>query len=362
VKKAKEHYTLWFDSDIPEISYIDQTLLPETYLIQKAGSVQDLAHAIRCLAIRGAPALGVAGAYGVALAACLLHTDDYPTFVNQVLQDADYLKETRPTAVNLFYGIERVLKRIVSADTVALAQQAAITEAYAIAEEDEMMCRGIGKTGLSIVPDNCTILTHCNAGALACSTWGTALGVIRSAVAARKNIRVFACETRPLLQGARLTAWELVREGISVTVITDSMAAMLMRKKKIDLVIVGADRITKDAVFNKIGTYMHAVCASYHSIPFYVAAPLSTFDMESCEEDITIEERSRDEIATCNGKITIPSGVPVYNPAFDATPVQMVTGIITEFGLLHLPDDWNQVQQQIIKKTSDGEQEMTNDI
>jgi methylthioribose-1-phosphate isomerase len=183
------------------------------------------------------------------------------------------------------------------------------------------------------------VLTHCNAGALACATWGTALGVIRSAVEAGKTVSVTACETRPLLRGARLTAWELAADKIPVRVITDSTAAFLMRRGEIDCVVVGADRITDDAVFNKIGTYMHAVCARHHGIPFYVAAPLSTFDPGRSETDVTIEERGRDEVAAFNGKQTVPDGVGCTNYAFDATPLDLVSGIITENGVLLPPYD-----------------------
>jgi methylthioribose-1-phosphate isomerase len=203
-----------------------------------------------------------------------------------------------------------------------------------------------------LLPDRCTVLTHCNAGALACSEWGTALGVIRSAVEAGKDIRVIACETRPLLQGARLTAWELDRDGIDVTVITDSMAAQLMRKGEIGSVIVGADRITRDAVFNKIGTYMHAVCAKYHAIPFYVAAPVSTFDFNGMEQDIIVEQRGRDEVASFYGRETIPEGVPVKNPGFDATPLALVSAIITETGILSAPYEIRQVMEPAENRAS----------
>ncbi|MBN1167112.1 MAG: S-methyl-5-thioribose-1-phosphate isomerase [Methanospirillaceae archaeon] len=347
MKEDRSGYTIWFDRGTPGIGYIDQTCIPGTYRVTMAYTPHELAGAIQVLAIRGAPALGVAGAYGVALAALCADAESIDSFLDTIKKDADMLRRTRPTAVNLSYGIDRVFGRIRQEKDVHLAKEAALAEADAVAREDEQMCRGIGETGNALIPNRCTILTHCNAGALACSTWGTALGVIRSAVAAGKEVSVYACETRPLLQGARLTAWELKEEKIPVTVITDSMAAMLMRKSMIDLVIVGADRITRDVVVNKIGTYMHAVCAKYHGIPFYVAAPLSTFDLTSSEIDITIEERDRDEIARWGGHITVPPDVSVYNPAFDPTPVQMITGIITEFGLLRLPDDWDRVTEQV---------------
>ena len=328
-----------FHPEIPEIRYIAQTKLPEIFRLEVASDVTQVANAIRCLDIRGAPALGVAGAYGVALATLTCSTKTWDSFFHEVIAAAELLKSTRPTAVNLFYGINRVLNVVQNEREISKAQKVAIHEAEAVADEDRRTCHAIGEYGKILISPVCRILTHCNAGALACREWGTALGVIRSAVVAGQQVQVYACETRPLLQGARLTSWELARDGIDVTVITDSMAASLMRKGVIDLVIVGADRITSDAVFNKIGTYMHAVCAKAHAIPFYVAAPFSTFDEESVETDIIVEERARDEIACFGGRTIIPDTVKVYNPAFDATPVAFVTGIITEHGIFTLPDD-----------------------
>jgi methylthioribose-1-phosphate isomerase len=228
---------------------------------------------------------------------------------------------------------------VAAASSIDELKRIALAEAQKVASEDAATCRDLGDYGAALLPGDCTILTHCNAGALACSEWGTALGVVRSAVNEGKDVRVIACETRPLLQGARLTAWELKHDGIPVTVITDSTAAMLMRLGKIDYVIVGADRITSDAVFNKIGTYMHAVCARHHNIPFFVAAPLSTFDPRKSEKEIVIEERNRDEIAAYPGPVTVPEGVPVINMAFDATPLSLVSAIITENGVMLPPYD-----------------------
>ncbi|HWQ67122.1 MAG TPA: S-methyl-5-thioribose-1-phosphate isomerase [Methanospirillum sp.] len=334
-----------FYPDVPEIRFIVQTLLPEEFTEASAGEVERLAMAIRTLEIRGAPALGVAGAYGVALAALTSTAEDLTSFLSDVTAAATLLRSTRPTAVNLFYGIDRVYNAILQEQDIFTAKQAAVRESEKVADEDTRTCHAIGQHGRSVVPSVCRILTHCNAGALACREWGTALGVIRTAVDTGCQVQVYACETRPLLQGARLTSWELARDGIDVTVITDSMAASLMRKGMIDLVVVGADRITSDAVFNKIGTYMHAVCAYEHQIPFYVAAPFSTFDEESTEADIIIEERDRDEIACWGDRVTVPDLVKVYNPAFDATPVSLVTGIITEHGILRLPADLNRIKE-----------------
>ncbi|NLV26355.1 MAG: S-methyl-5-thioribose-1-phosphate isomerase [Methanomicrobiales archaeon] len=334
-----------FNPHIPEIEYIEQTLLPDTYEVRKAGTVQDLAEAIKRLGIRGAPALGCAGACGVALSALVSKAGSVPELLAAVRSDADLLRGTRPTAVNLFFGIDKVFNAILSASSIEDVRIRAVDAARDVLESDSRTCHAIGKTGLSVIPDGAKILTHCNAGALACAEWGTALGVIRSAHEADKKISVYACETRPLLQGARLTTWELLRDGIDVTLITDSMAAVLMRKGKIDLVIVGADRIVSDAVFNKIGTYMHAVCAKAHSIPFYIAAPLSTFDPDNCEEQVIVEERNPDEVRTVRHCRTGPFNVPVWNPAFDGTPVNLVTGIITEYGIFTLPRDLETIKQ-----------------
>jgi len=333
----KESRTLWWDERLGGIRYIEQTLLPSEYTTIDCTSVERLAAAIRRLEIRGAPALGVAGAYGVALAAHNSTATTTESFLKDIKQDADLLRSTRPTAINLAWGIDRVLARMSRKTDIPSARSAALDEAEQIAREDTACCHAIGDHGASLLPDTCTVLTHCNAGSLACSSWGTALGVIRSAVAAKKNVRVLACETRPLLQGARLTAWELSRDGIPVTVITDSMAAHFMRTGTVDAVVVGADRITQDAVFNKIGTYMHAVCARHHTIPFYVAAPLSTFDSKNREKDVVIEERGREEVTTMGTRTFVPAAAAVKNPAFDATPMDLVSAIITENGIIRPP-------------------------
>ncbi|KAF5043887.1 Methylthioribose-1-phosphate isomerase [anaerobic digester metagenome] len=274
---------------------------------------------------------------GVALAAVRSTERSLDRFLVDVGRAADLLRGTRPTAVNLAWGIDRVIRRIAVAASVDEAKTVAAAEAKAVADEDELVCRRLGAFGEGLFPDDCTVLTHCNAGALACRCWGTALGVIRSAVAAGKNIRVIACETRPLNQGSRLTCWELLRDGIDVTLIPDSSAAYLMRKGRVDLVIVGADRITRDAVFNKVGTYMHAVTARHHGIPFYVAAPLSTFDLSRVESEIVVEERDRSELACSGDRQLAPDGVNVLNYAFDATPLDLVDAIITEIGVLRPP-------------------------
>ncbi|HDR72718.1 MAG TPA: S-methyl-5-thioribose-1-phosphate isomerase [Methanoculleus sp.] len=329
--------TIAWDAENGTIEFLDQTLLPGEVRIVRCGDVERLAQAIRRLEIRGAPALGVAGAYGVALAVHRSTARDLSALQQEASHAADILAATRPTAVNLAWGTSRVLSRVMASASPDEAKDAAIREAKAIATEDVELCKRIGEHGAALLPDACTVLTHCNAGALACVRWGTALGVIRSAVEAGKQVSVIACETRPLFQGSRLTAWELANDGIDVRVIPDSAAAHLMHKGRIDAVVVGADRVTNDTVFNKIGTYMHAVCARHHAVPFYVAAPYSTFDAASSEGDVVIELRSRDEIAWCGDRLLLPAGVDALNYAFDATPLDLVTALVTERGVFHPP-------------------------
>jgi len=326
--------TIHWDDTTGSLLLIDQTRLPLSYRVIRCRSVERLITAIQRLEIRGAPALGIAGAYGVVLATMTVKEKEFHRYFRQVEALARTVADARPTAVNLSWAVTRVLTEIRSADSIKEVRRVAEREAGKIADEDAKACHAIGDYGAALLPDTGTVLTHCNAGALACREWGTALGVIRSAVRDGKQISVIACETRPLLQGARLTAWELRRDEIPVTVIPDSAAAFLMRQGEIDCVIVGADRITADAVFNKIGTYMHAVCANAHGIPFYVAAPHSTFDHEHTQDQITIEERDRDEVAYYGRYATIPEGVPVRNPAFDATPLSLVSALITENGVI----------------------------
>ena len=336
-----EEKTIWWNDENSSVMLIDQTLLPTEYKVIEITEVSRLADAIRRLEVRGAPALGVAGAFGVALSATRCISD--VEFDETIASDAALLKSTRPTAVNLAWGVDKVLRSMENLPP-EMARIMALFAAKNIAENDTKACMFLGHNGASLLPQIGTVLTHCNAGALACSSWGTALGVIRSAKKMGKKISVISCETRPLLQGSRLTAWELARDEIPVTTIVDSEAAFLMRQGKIDAVIVGADRITKDAVFNKIGTYMHAVCAKHHGIPFYVAAPTPTFDAGASEVEITIEQRGRDEVSGFFGKTTVPENVPVINYAFDATPLDLVTAIITEKGVLYPPYDFTDLR------------------
>jgi len=333
--------TIWWSSEKRAIGMIDQTLLPERLENIEVESVEQLCEAILSLQVRGAPALGAAGAYGVALAAARSAATEPADLLEEVEEAAGIIRAARPTAVNLSWGVDRVMRALDEIREPATSDEiraAALAEAESIAEEDLAINRALGNIGASLLEDGDVVLTHCNAGRLACVGWGTALGVIRSAMDEGKRISVYSCETRPLHQGSRLTAWELSEDNIPVTLICDNMAGMVMRQGKIDKVIVGADRITKDAVFNKIGTYSHAVLAKAHGISFYVAAPISTFDLEHSEKDVEIEERDADEIRWMGNKQLAPPEVKVYNPAFDATPLDLVTAIITERGIYRPPE------------------------
>ena len=329
--------TIWWDHQADRIGLVDQTLLPGRYEATTCAGIDELVEAIQVLRVRGAPALGVAGAYGVALAARTTTADDHEEYISRVREASNRVRSARPTAVNLAWGVDRALESIGDAGDADEVRARTLAAAERLAEEDLAMCRALGAHGAALLPDGATVLTHCNAGALACVGWGTALGVVRSAVEAGKRVNVIACETRPLLQGARLTAYELQRDGIPVTVCPDSSAAHLMHEGGIDVVIVGADRICRDAVFNKVGTYMHAITARHHGIPFYVAAPSSTLDPDLPGASIEIEERGRDEVACSGGTSTVPAGVPVRNPAFDLTPLDLVTAVITEKGVFSDP-------------------------
>jgi methylthioribose-1-phosphate isomerase len=319
------------------ISIIDQTALPSRLAVLDIYDVDGLCEAILKLRVRGAPALGAAGGFGVALLARTLKAQKLQDYTGSLRDQADKLKGVRPTAVNLSWGVERVLERALTGKDRAEVEALALLEAKALADEDVAQCRAIGEHGASLLKDGDTVLTHCNAGRLACVDWGTALGVIRTAVARGKSIKVISCETRPLNQGSRITCWELLEDGIPVTLIADSMAGHVMRAGKVDSVIVGADRIVQDTVFNKVGTYSLSVLAKAHGIPFYVAAPLSTFDLSRREGDVVIEERSPDELRYWNGSQIAPKDVSVYNPAFDATPMENIAAIITEQGIMAPP-------------------------
>jgi methylthioribose-1-phosphate isomerase len=325
------------------VRFIDQTKLPleESYVL--ATTYEQVAEIIVTMVVRGAPAIGVSAAYGVALGALRTKATTPQEFAPEFETICARLAATRPTAVNLFWAIDR-MKRLFAAlfasgDTLAQIQKKMLNEAHAMYEEDIAACKTMGAFGGALLPEEGGVLTHCNAGALATCGYGTALGVIRSAVEHGKQIHVYADETRPFLQGARLTAWELMADGIPTTVICDNMAASLMRAGRIQAVVVGADRIAANGdVANKIGTYNVAILAKEHGIPFYVAAPWSTIDLATATgEAIPIEERPQIEVTHHGGKQLTPHGVGICNPAFDVTPAKYVTAIITERGVLHAP-------------------------
>lgn len=339
--------TIDWDDEKSCITIIDQTALPARLILKDICSIEDLQEAIRTLRVRGAPALGAAGAYGVALLTRTIPPMLFPNFIIELKAYAERLKSTRPTAVNLSWGVERTMEKALKGRDIEDVTRLALAEAKAIADDDVARCKAIGENGAKLLKDGDTVMTHCNAGRLACVDWGTALGVVRSAVADGKHIQVIACETRPLNQGSRITAWELTQDGIPVTLISDSMSGYVMRKGLVAAVIVGADRITEDAVFNKIGTYTHSVLAKAHGIPFYVAAPLSTFDFVHREKDVVIEQRNPDELRRSGDRLLAPADVDVLNPAFDATPMANVTAIITELGVLRPPLDFSALRQKL---------------
>jgi methylthioribose-1-phosphate isomerase len=324
-----------------KLTLIDQTKLPTEVAYITTDDYRVVAKAIKELQVRGAPAIGAAAAFGLVLGAKELLKSPREDFVGKLTEIASCLKSQRPTAVNLFWAIDRMLSVAsrfdhAEPDAVYAALEA---EARKISAEDVAVNKRMGTFGAELIQDGAAILTHCNAGQLATVDFGTALGVIRAARQQGKNIQVYADETRPLLQGARLTTWELMQDNIPVTLITDNMAGFVMKKGLIDCVIVGADRITANGdVANKIGTYAVAVLAKEHNIPFYVAAPLSTFDFAlSSGELIPIEERSADEVTHLAGKRIAPEGVRVFNPAFDVTPHKYLSAIITEKGVVYPP-------------------------
>ena len=322
---------------------VDQRKLPGTEVYVTCKTAKDVAKAIKTMVIRGAPAIGVAAAMGIALGMKRSTATGTKQFVTEFQRICDLMAATRPTAVNLFWAIERMKRTFSDAAqrglSVAELKARLEDEAREIHDEDVESCRTMGAHGASLVPDSARILTHCNAGALATAGYGTALGVIRAAAEQGKRIAVLADETRPFLQGARLTAWELVKDGIDTTVITDSMAGAMMRLQQVDLVVVGADRIAANGdVANKIGTYSVAVLAKEHGIPFYVAAPLSTIDLETPDGSrIPIEERNDREVTHVGASRLTPEGARIRNPAFDVTPAKYVSAIITERGIARAP-------------------------
>lgn len=330
------HSIEWKDN---AVNFIDQTKLPliEEYVTTKDFRV--IIEAIKKLSIRGAPLIGIAAAYGVALACIEFCNKNTKTFAEDIKGVIESFKNTRPTAVNLFWALNRIEKLINLNENPVEITQKIINEAIQIHSEDQQMCESIGIVGQYVIPDKANILTHCNTGALATGGEGTALSVIKKAKHQGKNIHVYVDETRPLLQGARLTTWELMKSGIDCTLITDNTAAFLMYKKKIDLVITGADRVTlKGYSANKIGTYNLAVLAKHHNIPFYIAVPSSSIDVTIEDpEQIVIEERSPTEVKKIYNIFISPEEIKVYNPAFDITPPELISGIITEKKIYRYP-------------------------
>jgi methylthioribose-1-phosphate isomerase len=326
-----------------EVVMIDQRKLPAQEIYVRCRTAAEVARAIRTMVIRGAPAIGVAAAFGIALGMRKSAATGTQKFAAEFYKTCELMAGTRPTAVNLFWAIDR-MKRVFAAAAEAGASVEQIQDrldrdAQAIHDEDVASCRAMGAFGAQVVPADAKILTHCNAGALATAGYGTALGVVRGAVEAGKRVTVFADETRPFLQGARLTAWELVRDGIETTVITDNMAGSLMRQGGVNFIVVGADRIAANGdTANKIGTYSVAVLARAHDIPFYVAAPLATIDLNTPDGScIPIEERNAREVTHVAGAQLAATGALIWNPAFDVTPHHFISGIITERGIFRAP-------------------------
>jgi len=321
-----------------KVVMIDQTKLPNELVFVEYDDFNQVADAIRLLVVRGAPAIGVSGAFGLALAVLQSHATTKDELISDLEKAKKILFETRPTAVNLAWGLEKIMDVAKEKNSVDEIRKSIIDTAKKMAEEDVQINKTIGKNGSELFDNNDTIMTHCNAGALATVAYGTALGVIRAIKESGKNVKVIATETRPVQQGSRLTAFELKHDGFDVSLITDTAVGYTMANGLVNKVIVGADRIVKTGhVFNKIGTYQVATMAKQHGIPFYVAAPLSSFDMKSNPEDVIIEQRKASEVTGIGDKRTAPEGINVINPAFDMTPPELISGIITEKGVAKAP-------------------------
>ncbi len=319
---------------------IDQTKLPNELVYVTYTDYNDVADAIRNLVVRGAPAIGVSGAFGLALAGLQSKAQDKENLIKDLEHAKKILFETRPTAVNLAWGLEKIMTVARSAKDATEIRETIVKEAKRMAEEDIDINKRMGKNGSYLFNDNDTIMTHCNAGALATVSYGTALGVIRATKDSGKKIKVIATETRPVMQGSRLTVFELKHDGIDVSLIPDTAVGYSMANGLVSKVIVGADRVLSTGhVYNKIGTYQVALIAKQHGIPFYVAAPLSTFDMKSTPKDVVIEQRKASEVTGVAGRKTAPDDINVINPAFDMTPPEFITGIITEAGVAQPPFD-----------------------
>ena len=317
---------------------IDQTKLPGELIFVTYTDYNDVANAIRTLVIRGAPAIGVAGAFGLALAALQSKATTKEDMIKDLEQAKKILFETRPTAVNLAWGLNKMMNVAKNCQNIDEIKESIVEAATTLAEDDVKINKAMRKNGAELFDNNDTIMTHCNAGALATVAYGTALGVVRAIKESGKNIKVIATETRPVMQGSRLTTFELKHEGIDVSLIPDTAVGYTMANGLINKIVVGADRILSTGhVFNKIGTYQIALIAKQHNIPFYVAAPLSTFDLNSNTEDVVIEQRKASEVTSIGNKKTAPDGINVINPAFDMTPPELISGIITEKGVIRQP-------------------------
>jgi methylthioribose-1-phosphate isomerase len=317
---------------------IDQTKLPNTLEFVTYTDFNQIANAIRTLVVRGAPAIGVSGAFGLALAALQSDAKEKDELINYLENAKKILFETRPTAVNLAWGLQKIMQVAKMGNTVDEIRKSVVETAKKMADEDIQINMALGKNGSELFNDNDVVMTHCNAGALATVGYGTALGVIRATKESGKKIKVIATETRPVQQGSRLTAFELKHDGIDVSLIPDTAVGYTMANGLVNKIVVGADRILQSGhVYNKIGTYQVAIIAKRHNIPFYVAAPLSTFDLESGPDDIIIEQRKSSEVTGIGDKKTAPDGIDVINPAFDMTPPELISGIITENGIAKPP-------------------------
>ena len=325
----------WKDNSV---IMIDQTKLPNELLFVTYTDYKQVANAIKTLVVRGAPAIGVSGAFGLALAALQSNASTKEEMINDLNSAKNVLFETRPTAVNLAWGLEKIMEVARSCKDPEEIKKIVVETAKQMADQDVKINMTMGKHGSKLFDDNDTVLTHCNAGALATVGYGTALGVIRASKESGKNIKVIATETRPVQQGSRLTAFELKHDGIDVSLIPDTAVGYTLANNLVNKIIVGADRILKTGhVFNKIGTYQVALLAKQHNVPFYVAAPLSTFDLNSNPEDIVIEQRKSSEVTGIGEKKTAPNDINVINPAFDMTPPELISGIITENGVITAP-------------------------
>ena len=321
-----------------EVIMIDQTKLPNELVFVKFTDYNDVAEAIRTLVVRGAPAIGVSGAFGMALAGLQSKAETKEELLTDLEKAQKILFMTRPTAVNLVWGLEQIMKVAKENDSVDEIKESIIDKAKQMADDDIKINREMGKHGSQLFENNDSVMTHCNAGALATVGYGTALGVIRATKESGKNIKVIATETRPVQQGSRLTAFELKHDGIDVTIIPDTAVGYTMANNLVNRVVVGADRILRTGhVYNKIGTYQVATMAKQHNIPFYVAAPLSTFDLKSNTEDVIIEQRNASEVTGIGDKKTAPDDISVINPAFDLTTPDLISGIITEKGVIKPP-------------------------